>query len=128
MADIFDQMMKDIDTELERRAKMAQKIMRAVIHRKSGALSDSVDVEKVSSGHYRVGVNESKLVGDERNAGHVNYVGFYFNGSRPHTIRAKNGGVLHWRKDGKDYYAKSVKHPGNKPHNFVQETLDKMKK
>jgi hypothetical protein len=128
MADIFDQMMKDVDKELERRARMAQKIMSFVIHRKSGALSDSVEVEKVSSGHYRVGVNESKLISDERNAGHVNYVGFYFNGSRPHTIRAKNGGVLHWRKDGKDYYAKSVKHPGNKPHNFIQETLDKMKK
>lgn len=128
MADIFEKMMQDIDRETKRRAEEAQTIMRNVINRKTGALSDSVEIEKVTNGHYRVGVNENKLINDERNAGNVNYVGFYFHGSRPHIIRAKNGKVLHWRVNGKDHFAKSVKHPGNKPHNFIKETLDKMKK
>ncbi|MDG4968249.1 hypothetical protein [Lactococcus lactis] len=128
MADIFAQMLRDIDQYTKQKAQEAEGIMKDVINKKTGALSDSVEVERIEFANYKVGVNENKLINDERNAGNVNYVKFYFDGNRPHTIRAKNGGVLHWRLNGKDYYAKSVKHPGSKPHNFIQDTLDRMKK
>lgn len=125
---VFGAMWETVEKNTEKRAKECQVIMKSVINKKTGALADAVDIEKVRDGNYLVGINEGKLISDERNAGHVNYVKYYYYGSRPHTIRAKNGKALHWRLNGKDYYAKSVKHPGNKPHNFIQETLDKMKK
>lgn len=127
MADIFEQMVKDVANYTEEKAKEAKKIMKQVINKNTGALSDSVQIQKVSATHYRVGVNEDVLVNDERNAGNINYVKFYFHGSKPHTIRAKPGKVLHWKKNGKDYFAKTVKHPGSKPHDFITETIKKMK-
>lgn len=126
--DIFGAMWEFANDETEKRAKQCQSIMKLKINKKTGALSDSVEIEKISDFNYLVGVNEQKLMADERNAGNVNYVHYYYYGSRPHTIRAKNGKALHWRLNGKDYFAKAVKHPGNKPHNFIQETLDEMKK
>lgn len=124
---IFGEMWESVNAEVEKRAKEAQSIMKDVINKKTGALSDAVDIDKISDGNYLVGINENKLINDERNAGNVNYVKFYYYGAKPHTIRAKNGGVLHWKLNGKDYYAKSVKHPGSKPHNFIQDTLDRMR-
>lgn len=125
---VFGAMWEAVDSNIEERAEEAKAIMKQVINKKTGALSDSVELEKLSEGSYLVGINENKLVNDERNAGNVNYVKYYYYGAKPHTIRAKNGGVLHWRLNGKDYYAKSVKHPGSKPHNFIQDTLDRMRK
>ena len=125
---VFGAMWEAAEGNIEERAKEAQKIMKGVINRKTGALSDAVEIERKDIDSYLVGINETKLVNDERNAGNVNYVKFYYYGSKPHTIRAKNGKALHWRLNGKDYYAKSVKHPGSKPHNFIQDTLDRMRK
>lgn len=126
--DVFGAMWESVAEETERRAKEAEKIMKDVINKDTGALADAVEVEKVDDHNYLVGVNEGKLVNDERNAGNVNYVPYYYYGSKPHIIRAKNGKALHWKVGGKDYYAKLVRHPGNKPHNFIQDTLDRMKK
>ncbi len=124
---VFGAMWEDAVKHTENRAKDCQNIMKQVINKKTGALSDAVEIQKIDDYTYKVGINEIKLVNDPRNAGGVNYVPYYYYGSPPHTIRAKNGKSLHWVKDGKDYYAKVVKHPGNKPHNFIQDTLDKMR-
>ncbi|MFB8449000.1 hypothetical protein ACFC3Z_07890 [Enterococcus thailandicus] len=126
--DVFGAMWESVENETEQRAKEAQKIMKDVINKKTGALSDAVEIEKIGEASYLVGINEGKLIADERNAGHVNYVEPYYYGSKPHIIRAKNGKALHWRVNGQDYYAKLVRHPGNKPHNFIKDTLDRMKK
>ena len=125
---VFGAMWEAVEDNTKQRAEDAKKIMKDVINQKTGALRDSVEVEKIGNASYLVGINENKLVNDERNAGKVNYVKYYYYGSRPHTIRAKNGKALKWTINGKTYFAKSVKHPGNKPHNFIQDTLDKMRK
>ena len=125
---VFGDMWEAAVGNVEERAKEAKSIMKEVINKKTGALSDAVEIERKDVDSYLVGIDENKLVNDERNAGNVNYVKFYYYGAKPHTIRAKNGGVLHWRLNGKDYYAKSVKHPGSRPHNFIQDTLDRMRK
>lgn len=125
---VFGAMWEAVEVETEKRAKEAEKIMKNVINKNTGALSDAVETEKVGDNSYLVGINENKLVSDERNAGNVNYVPYYYYGSKPHVIRAKNGKALHWKVGGKDYYAKLVRHPGNKPHNFIQDTLDRMRK
>lgn len=121
--DVFAQMYEAVEDRLEEIATEATSIMKSVINKKTGALRDSVQMEKAKDGSYLVGVNEQILINDKRNAGHVNYVSYYYNGSKPHTIRAKNAKALHWVLNGKDYYAKSVHHPGNKPHDFIQDTV-----
>ena len=126
--DVFGAMWEAVEDETEKRADEALKIMKGVIHKKTNALSDAVEKEKIGDANYLVGINENKLVNDPRNAGNINYVEPYYYGSKPHIIRAKNGKALHWQVNGKDYYAKFVRHPGNKPHNFIQDTLDRMKK
>jgi len=128
MKGIFGQIKKDVDAKVEEKAKDAQKIMKNVINKDTGALSDSVDIEKVSDSHYKVGINTAKLINDPRNAGKIDYTPYYYHGSRPHTIRAKPGKTLSWiGKDGNRHYAKSVKHPGNKPHDFLGETIKRMR-
>ncbi|MGG5333742.1 hypothetical protein [Enterococcus sp. AZ163] len=126
--DVFGAMWEAVEEETEKRADEALEIMKDVINKKTGALSDAAEKEKIGDASYLVGINEGKLMADERNAGNVNYVAPYYYGSPPHIIRAKNGKALHWRVKGKDYYAKLVRHPGNKPHNFIQDTLDRMRK
>ncbi|MDT2685805.1 hypothetical protein [Enterococcus gallinarum] len=126
--DVFGAMWEAVEENASQRADEALKIMKEVINKKTGALSDAVEKEKIGDASYLVGINEQKLINDPRNAGNVNYVPYYYYGSKPHIIRAKNGKALHWRINGKDYYAKLVRHPGNKPHNFIQDTLDRMKK
>jgi len=42
-------------------------------------------------------------------------------GTMPHTIKAKEGKSLHWiDEDGKDRFAKKVKHPGIQPTYFIR--------
>ena len=40
-------------------------------------------------------------------------------GTQPHVIKAKPGGVLHFKKDGKDVFATKVNHPGTKAQPFL---------
>lgn len=44
-------------------------------------------------------------------------------GTRPHLIVAKDAKALHWKKGGKDFFAKSVMHPGTKPNPFIRSTF-----
>lgn len=128
MSRLFKQIEKNVNEHVEKKAKEAQRVMKQVINKDTGALSDSVDIEKVKDNHWKVGINTGKLVNDPRNAGKIDYTPYYYHGSRPHTIKAKPGKTLSWvGKDGKRYFAKSVKHPGNKPHDFLGETLNRIK-
>jgi hypothetical protein len=49
------------------------------------------------------------------------------NGSKPHRIYAKPGGVLHWTDSaGNDHFAEHVDHPGTPPNPFLQRAVDIM--
>lgn len=41
-------------------------------------------------------------------------------GTDPHIIRAKYKKSLHWKVNGKDFFAKEVHHPGTDPQPFVR--------
>ncbi len=128
MADVFDQMIKDAQKHVKSKAKEIETTMKSVINKDTGALAESVETQKLSSSHYLVGINQQKLMSDSRNKGGIDYTPYYYHGSRPHTIRAKNGGTLSWvGKDGQRHYAKVVHHPGNKPHDFLGDTLKRIK-
>ena len=49
--------------------------------------------------------------------GYAVYVEF---GTPPHIIEARNKKSLHWKKDGKDYFAVKVHHPGTRPNPFIR--------
>lgn len=124
---VFKAMIDEVDKHTKQKADEAEKIMKQVINKDTGALADSVQTQKVSNAHYKVGINQTKLVADPRNKGGIDYTPYYYYGSKPHTIRPKNGGVLSWiGKDGNRHYAKVVHHPGNEPHDFLGETLARM--
>jgi hypothetical protein len=46
--------------------------------------------------------------------------------TRPHTIKPRKAGVLHWVKDGANMFARSVKHPGSKipKRSYLQPALE----
>jgi len=44
-------------------------------------------------------------------------------GSRPHKIRPRKKLALHWRVNGKGFFAKEVDHPGNPPTAFVRRAV-----
>jgi hypothetical protein len=44
-------------------------------------------------------------------------------GTPPHIIEAVNKKSLHWKKDGQDFFAKKVNHPGCRPQPFVRPSL-----
>ena len=44
-------------------------------------------------------------------------------GTPPHIIKPKFKKVLKWKKGGKEFFAKEVKHPGTRPQPFIRHTL-----
>ncbi|MEE9177574.1 MAG: hypothetical protein V3U46_04035 [Acidimicrobiia bacterium] len=55
----------------------------------------------------------------------VTYGEFVIQGTRPHVIRAKRGGVLafHWPKAGGVVFFAKVNHPGNAPNPFFSQVI-----
>lgn len=45
-------------------------------------------------------------------------------GTAPHEIRAINKKSLHWKKDGVDFFAKVIHHPGTQPNPFIRTTIN----
>ena len=44
-------------------------------------------------------------------------------GTRPHRISGRNGGMLRFAKQGRIVYARSVMHPGTKPNKYLSDHL-----
>lgn len=116
--------MKAIDKEIESYANKMMQIEKEEVHVQSGALRDSIVVEKIAPGHYRVGVDPTKLQADPRNIGGIDYSVPYHDGHKPYTIRPKNGKALRWvGKDGNVHYAKSVRIPASAGDPFIKRAV-----
>ncbi len=94
-------------SDMDRASEQVKNTMREAVPVDTGTLRDSIAVVK-DGPRYHIGP-----VGVEY-AAHVEY------GTRPHVIMARNGGVLAFQVGGNPVFAKSVKHPGTKPHPYVQ--------
>lgn len=55
----------------------------------------------------------------------VEYVKFVLEGTRPHEIRPKAGGVLSFQVGGTRVFATVVHHPGTKADDFMKRAADK---
>lgn len=56
--------------------------------------------------------------------GEITIVKLLEEGTKPHMIRAKNKKALHWQKGTKDFFAKSVMHPGYRARQFVKAVIE----
>lgn len=116
--------LKAIDKEIRDYADKMEGIAKEEAHVKTGALRDSISVEKKAEGHYLVGVDTAKLKSDPRNIGGIDYSIFYHDGHKAYTIRSKNAKALRWiGKDGKVHFAKSVKIPASAGDPFIKRTV-----
>lgn len=121
--------LREVDRHIENYAKQMQKIVKDEAHVKSGALRDSVSVEKKGEGNYLVGVDADKLKADPRNAGGTDYSVPYHDGHRTYIIRAKNKKALRWGgNDGEVHYAKSVTIPASAGDPFIERAVLKRPK
>lgn len=68
----------------------------------------------------RVGVDSGGVYCRVGSSGNIPYANFVHEGTNPHTINAKPGGLLVFAgRDGAVVRCKSVNHPGNQPNRFM---------
>lgn len=53
----------------------------------------------------------------------ASYAKLVSEGTKPHPIEAKDGGVLHFQVGGVDVFVTSVYHPGTEPNPYLVEAL-----
>ncbi len=56
--------------------------------------------------------------------GRKKYFGFVANGTRPHVIEGRSGGLLHFQVNGQWVRKRRVNHPGTAPRPFMQHAHD----
>lgn len=94
--------------------------------KKTGALSESITKEKKSDTLYRIGVDSTLLRNNPKNISHFDYSEIVVDGlDHWITIKVKNKKSLHWTKNGKDYFAYSVRIPPRKGNDFISRVADK---
>lgn len=98
----------EVTDEMDKAAEQVQMKMREFVAVDTGHLRDSIAVVKQGSNHWTIGP-----VG-------VPYAAAQEFGAKPHVIIAGPGKVLAFQVGGQQRFAKSVKHPGNQPHPYIQ--------
>lgn len=105
------------------------KTMKSEAHKKSGALRDSITIERYGLLDAKIGVDSQALASDPRNVSKKDYSEAYLNGHGGYTILPKKAKALRWLgDDGKYHYAKSVYIPPRAGDPFIKRTLLKLKK
>lgn len=74
-------------------------LAKALAPKKTGALAGSIDVVPLEAPNVALVATKE-------------YAPYMESGEMPHEIEARNAKVLHWTKDGQDFFAKKVMHPG----------------
>ena len=121
--------MKAVGKEVEQYADKMEKILKEECHVKSGALRDSITIEKKGEGDYLVGVDTGRLQSDPRNIGGIDYSRFYHDGHGSYIIRPKSAKALRWvGSDGAVHFAKSVRIPASAGDPFVKRAVAKRPK
>lgn len=96
-------------------AVQVESILKALVPVKTGTLRDSFTSNLTPAG-FKVYPTAS-------------YAGFVDQGTAPHIIRARAGGVLHWidSASGEDRFARSVHHPGTRALHFMEGAREPVK-
>ena len=86
---------------------------RAQVGKDTGKLMESIEVI-----HERIGLFQQIRVGSDNNIALIHH-----DGSRPHTINARNGKALRFSSKGRMVYTRSVNHPGTSPNRYLSDNL-----
>ena len=105
------QIRRAVMSDMEKAAESVQMKMRELAPVDTGFLRDNIAVVK-NGDRYTIGP-----VG-------VDYAAAQEYGAKPHVIVASAGKVLVFQVGGTTRFAKSVKHPGNKPHPYIRPAGD----
>ena len=90
------------------------------------AMSNLTKNKSVDTGHLRRGVStDIKGLGATIHTSNIKYARGVEEGTRPHTIRAKNKKALYWK--GAKHPVKSVRHPGSRAKPFLIPAFEKEK-
>jgi hypothetical protein len=104
------------------RAEIVKQAAKAKANHKTGCLEDSivkrVEEDPVTGFRIRI-VADTTPCSPERKS----YALWVHEGSQPHAITAREGGVLSFVSHGERIFAKSVQHPGYKGNKFLSDAL-----
>lgn len=103
------------------RATVVQAEAKRLAPRRTGCLQDSI-VKRVESSGAEMAV---RIVSDTApcDPQHKSYSMFVHEGTAPHLIQARPGGVLAFEIGGETIFATSVQHPGTKAIPFLRDAL-----
>lgn len=104
----------DVARDLRRRGDRVLAVSKRMVHAKTGRLKASLHADL----RYGIGGNLMVEVGSD-----VRHALLHHGGTRPHVIRAKNGGVLRFPSRGKIVHATMVRHPGTRPNPYLTAAL-----
>lgn len=98
---------------LDRRALEVQKLAQAKVGVRTGALRASI--YKRHLGNF---TGQFIVIGSDKS-----YARDHHEGTKPHKIMASPGGKLSFSRGGRQIFASSVNHPGNKPNRYLTSFL-----
>lgn len=103
------------------RGEIVKQAAKAQAPRKTGCLQDSI-VKRVEDYGDSFAI---RIVSDTTPCSptRTSYSLWVHEGTQPHTITAKNGGVLSFMWQGERVYFKSVQHPGTKANKYLADNL-----
>jgi hypothetical protein len=102
-----------VGRDLDRRARKVQAAAVLQAGFKTGALKSSISVTQS-----RELYGQSAKIGSS-----LSYALLHHEGSRPHLINGRNGGMLRFTSRGRVVYARQVMHPGTKPNKYLADNL-----
>lgn len=103
------ELVRDVQQSAAHAAQVATRDIKAAAPVRSGDLKDSIEPRMRTTAR---GATGEIVIGAE-------HASFVKDGTPPHTISAKNARFLRFEVGGRTVFAKSVKHPGTKPNDFV---------
>lgn len=102
-----------VGTHLRRRGEIARAAARVQVGKRTGLLAASIYVHQSSA-----------VYGQEMTIGSKHPRALMVHeGTRPHLILPRAGGVLRFSSKGRIVYSRLVKHPGTKPNKYLADTL-----
>jgi len=103
----------EVGRELKKIGFRIQIAAKAQVGKDTGKLMKSIEVI-----HERIGVFQQIRIGSDNEIAFIHH-----EGTRPHTISARNGQTLRFSSNGRMVYTRSVNHPGTQPNRYLSDNL-----
>lgn len=93
-------------------------VIRAMARRQVGFSTGALYASISISNHERSITGQSIRIGST-----VSYAYIHHEGSRPHMITGRDGGMLRFTRGSRVVYTRSVMHPGTRPNRYLSDNL-----